>query len=239
MAEPTKAQLKRADARQRRRGQSANRAPEERKDGGAERDEEQPLEAVKHAAKVAVAGAAVGAAAAAARALTSHDEDQAQPPNDTETKPQTEPENESKVDTETKTGVETALEPGDEAQRPEAQKRGRGHRDHEDDGPASDGDQRRREEPRGAAPDDAKATVRHARDYLEALLDRTVESVSSFERTRDGWIVTLEVVEVSRIPESTDVLASYEMELDDDRNLRRYAQVRRYHRSQADRGEQA
>src|SRR2546429_9887471 len=117
MAAPTKAQLKRADARQRRRGQSANRAPEERKDGGAERDEEQPLEAVKHAAKVAVAGAAVGAAAAAARALTSHDEDQAQTPYDTETKPQTETENDSKVDTETKTGGVTGPETVEEGHR--------------------------------------------------------------------------------------------------------------------------
>jgi hypothetical protein len=70
------------------------------------------------------------------------------------------------------------------------------------------------------------------------LLERPVESVSAFERTHEGWLVTLEVVEVSRIPESTDVLASYEVELDDDRNLRRYARVRRYIRSQADRGDQ-
>ena len=59
--------------------------------------------------------------------------------------------------------------------------------------------------------------------------------VSSLERTDDGWLATVEVVEVSRVPESTDVLASYEIDLDDDRNLRRYARVRRYHRSQADR----
>jgi Gas vesicle synthesis protein GvpO len=45
------------------------------------------------------------------------------------------------------------------------------------------------------------------------------------------------VVELSRIPESTDVLALYEMELDDDRNLMRYDRVRRYYRSQADRGD--
>jgi hypothetical protein len=47
------------------------------------------------------------------------------------------------------------------------------------------------------------------------------------------------VVELNRIPETTDVMASYEMELDDDRNLRRYQQVRRYNRSQATRGEDA
>ena len=96
-----------------------------------------------------------------------------------------------------------------------------------------------REERHGAAPDDAKATVKQAREQLEALLELPVESVSGFERTRNGWLVTLEVLELSRIPESTDVLASYEMELDDDRNLVRYTRGRRYHRSQADRGDQA
>jgi hypothetical protein len=90
----------------------------------------------------------------------------------------------------------------------------------------------------GATAEDARATVQRAREQLEALLEGPVESVSSFERTNDGWLVTLEVVEVSRIPETTDVLASYEMELDEDRNLRRYARVRRYQRSQSDRAEQ-
>ena len=96
-----------------------------------------------------------------------------------------------------------------------------------------------REERHGAAPDDAKATVKQAREQLEGLLEFPVESVSGFERTPNGWLVTLEVLELSRIPESTDVLASYEMELDDDRNLVRYIRGRRYHRSQADRGDQA
>ena len=78
--------------------------------------------------------------------------------------------------------------------------------------------------------------MQRAREQLEALLGRESESVSAMERTHDGWLVTVEVVEVSRIPESTDVLASYEIELDESRNLRRYARVRRYNRSQADQG---
>ena len=81
--------------------------------------------------------------------------------------------------------------------------------------------------------------VKQAREQLEGLLEFPVESVSGFERTRNGWLITLEVLELSRIPESTDVLASYEMELDDDRNLVRYIRGRRYHRSQADRGDQS
>src|SRR5436305_1629835 len=73
MAEPTEAQRKRSQARERRRGQAA---PAENQPGdGVTEGGEEPLEAVKHAAKVAAAGAAVGAAAAAARALTSRDEE--------------------------------------------------------------------------------------------------------------------------------------------------------------------
>ncbi|TML50400.1 MAG: gas vesicle protein [Actinobacteria bacterium] len=104
--------------------------------------------------------------------------------------------------------------------------------------PTSSADGRREEPVQGASPDEATETVQRARRQLSALLERPVESVSAFERMHDGWLVTLEVVEVSRIPESTDVLASYELELDDDRKLRRYARVRRYSRSQADRGDQ-
>ena len=75
-----------------------------------------------------------------------------------------------------------------------------------------------------------------AREQLGSLLGKEPEAVSALESTGEGWLVTLEVVEVNRIPESTDVLASYEIELDDDLNLRRYARVRRYSRSQADQG---
>jgi gas vesicle protein GvpO len=231
VAEPTKAQKKRANARERRRGQG-DQPQEERNDGAAERDDEQPLEAVKHAAKVAAAGAAVGAAAAAARALTSRPDDDAGP--DT---PTTEPKGRTDTEREGRTETETAsrLEPEQQEEPSPAESGG----EPEARGAEPIGEQQQEHERRGAAPQDAKATVEQAREQLEALLNRPVESVSAFERTHDGWLVTLEVVEVSRIPESTDVLASYEMELDEDRNLMRYARVRRYHRSQADRGDQA
>jgi Gas vesicle synthesis protein GvpO len=229
MAEPSKAQRKRADARKRRRGQS-EQTTEERSDGAVEAEEEQPLESIKHAAKVAAAGAAVGAAAAAARALTSRVNDEAEP--QTETKPKTE----SKPETRSKAQPETPPRDEQESQEPRP---AQSDDEPEADGSAAVAEQRREDEVRGVAPKDARATVQQAREQLEALLDRPVESVSAFERTQDGWLVTMEVVEVSRIPESTDVLASYEMELDDDRNLRRYARARRYHRSQANTGEQA
>ena len=60
--------------------------------------------------------------------------------------------------------------------------------------------------------------------------------MSSFGRTRDGWRVTLEVLELRRVPETTDVLASYLVELDRDGNLVAYERLHRYHRSEAQDG---
>jgi len=79
--------------------------------------------------------------------------------------------------------------------------------------------------------------IDRAREQLQDLLERPVESVSSLERTHNGWVLALEVIELNRIPESTDLLASYEMELDENLDLRRYQQVRRYSRGQTDRAE--
>jgi hypothetical protein len=234
MAKPTDAQRKRSQARERRRGQ-APPADNQPSDGAIE-DGEEPLEAVKHAAKVAAAGAAVGAAAAAARALTSRNDEEehesepadqaAEAPAAEQESPAAEP-RQSNNEPVAEAGQASAAE--QESQEPEP----RSSRDRPSQGAGAS------EEPvRGASPDEATETVQRARRQLSALLERPVESVSAFERMHDGWLVTLEVVEVSRIPESTDVLASYEVELDDDRNLRRYARVRRYIRSQSDRGDQ-
>lgn len=88
----------------------------------------------------------------------------------------------------------------------------------------------------GAEPGRARELVDRAREQLRELHGSEAEAVSSFERTPDGWAVTLEVVELRRIPESTDVLASYRVELDGDGNLLRYERVRRYHRSEASDG---
>jgi hypothetical protein len=233
MPKPTEAQRKRSEARERRRGQAP---PSENQPGdGAIEGSEEPLEAVKHAAKVAAAGAAVGAAAAAARALTSHSDDEeheSEPADEAKGAPAAEPESSeaearpSDDGPADKADATAAEQDSQDAER-------RSSRDQPSEGaPAS-------EEPvRGASPDEATETVQRARQQLSDLLERPVESVSAFERMHDGWLVTLEVVEVSRIPESTDVLASYEVDLDDDRNLRRYARVRRYIRSQSDRGDQ-
>jgi hypothetical protein len=81
------------------------------------------------------------------------------------------------------------------------------------------------------APADA---VRRAVEQVAAMTDRPVEGVLGVRRDDDGWRVELELVELRRVPDSTDVLATYEVALDDGGELREYRRTRRYYRSQVE-----
>jgi hypothetical protein len=71
-----------------------------------------------------------------------------------------------------------------------------------------------------------------ARQLLE-LTGKDAEGVTGLERTDDGWTVQVEVVEVRRIPDTTDVLALYDVDTDDRGNMQGYRRVRRYARGSA------
>lgn len=68
-----------------------------------------------------------------------------------------------------------------------------------------------------------------ARELLE-LTGKGAESITGLERTDDGWVVQVEVVEVRRIPDTTDVLALYEVTTDDRGGMQGYRRVKRYAR---------
>lgn len=68
-----------------------------------------------------------------------------------------------------------------------------------------------------------------ARQLLE-LTGREAEGVVGMERTDDGWRIEVEVVEVRRIPDTTDVLALYEITVDEDGDVEGYRRLRRYGR---------
>jgi hypothetical protein len=81
----------------------------------------------------------------------------------------------------------------------------------------------------------ARDAAARVRDELPELLGRRIESVLGVERDDGGgWAVTVAVVELSRIPNSTDVLGAYEVTLDSSGELTGYRRRRRYNRSQAD-----
>ncbi|WP_198664219.1 gas vesicle protein GvpO [Jiangella endophytica] len=69
-----------------------------------------------------------------------------------------------------------------------------------------------------------------AAEELAALSGRTAEAVTGIHRTDDGWRVRVEVLELERVPRSTDVLAEYAVDLDGDGDLTGYRRARRYSR---------
>jgi len=73
-----------------------------------------------------------------------------------------------------------------------------------------------------------------ARRELAEITGLEAESATSLERSDDGgWTVTVELLELSRIPETDDMLGLYEVDLDEEGQLLSYRRVRRYSRSQA------
>jgi hypothetical protein len=73
---------------------------------------------------------------------------------------------------------------------------------------------------------------RRACAELGELLGRAPEGVVSLERTEDGWRLGIEVVETRRIPDTADVLAEYEVDVDKRGRLMSYRRARRYARGQ-------
>ncbi|WP_189323258.1 gas vesicle protein GvpO [Streptomyces flaveus] len=76
--------------------------------------------------------------------------------------------------------------------------------------------------------------LRHARAQLAELTGMAAESVSSFERTEDGWTLEIEVLELARVPDTMSLLASYEVTLDPHGELTGYRRVRRYERGRSE-----
>ncbi len=97
---------------------------------------------------------------------------------------------------------------------------------------SSGGAARKASAPRAEAPPRPKALdlARSAGRQLGELTGQEVEGVTGLERTDDGWTVTAQVVEVRRIPNTTDVLGTYEVELDEDGDLVGYRRLRRFAR---------
>jgi hypothetical protein len=75
---------------------------------------------------------------------------------------------------------------------------------------------------------------RAAIEQLAELTGQKVEGLSGIHRNDDGWVASAEVLELRRVPETSDVLATYEVELDDDGSVTGYRRVKRYTRAQTE-----
>lgn len=80
-----------------------------------------------------------------------------------------------------------------------------------------------------------REAIQRVRRELPELLGHPVEAVLGLEPDDSkGWNVTVQVVELARIPHSTDVLGTYEVTLDKDGEVQSYKRRRRYYRNQPD-----
>jgi len=73
-----------------------------------------------------------------------------------------------------------------------------------------------------------------ARQTIEDLTGYPPESVSGLQWDGENWLVTVDVCELERVPSTTDVLATYVVQLDDSGGLLGYKRTRRFVRGQAE-----
>jgi hypothetical protein len=79
-----------------------------------------------------------------------------------------------------------------------------------------------------AGPLRASEVALEAAAQLLDLVGKEAEGVVGINRTDAGWVVQVEVLELRRIPSTTDVLAVYEATLDEDGVLIGYRRLHRY-----------
>jgi len=91
---------------------------------------------------------------------------------------------------------------------------------------------------RDGKPSDDKRSARDlaltAMETIHELTGYPPESVSGLQWDGEAWLVTVDVCELERIPSTSDVMASYVVQLDDGGGLLGYKRTRRFHRSAAE-----
>jgi Gas vesicle synthesis protein GvpO len=229
-------QRERAEARKGRRVEADE--PTDQSDSDQSDESDQPSFDLKRVAATAVTAALAGALAGAAKAVVDKRGRTTQPQRDDGGEDEQEPVSASheeagpEPERQTTDEGEADEEPKDEAQ----VDAGEPDDPEPDDEPARAQEQDHNSEQTGAATADVASMIARAKQHVEAVLGSEPESVSGVELSNGNWRVNVEVVQLRRIPESTDILASYAVMLDGDGDLLSVQELRRYRRSQAEDG---
>lgn len=215
------------EVRDQRRHERAE-ARQGRRSGGGESSDQQGID-LKRAITTAAAAAVVGGLAGAAKAFADRQGRSSEPEA---AKDSPEPSDQSDEPTADEPEEEPAEERDDE---PVAEQ----HDEEPDEQEQDEPDQEEQEQPqqpeRTAAPSgDIAKVVARAREHVEQVLGEEPEGVSGIDRTNGNWCVNVEIVKLRRIPESTDVLASYAVVVDGEGDLVSLQETRRYRRSHAE-----
>jgi Gas vesicle synthesis protein GvpO len=157
-----------------------------------------------------------------------------------------EPEDESPEDSEDESEDDSEEEPEDESVEQPEDESGEVPEDEsgDDEAASDDAPQSRngkRDQSQGVdgslgIDDDSTKLLSRAREYALQLTGHSVESFSGLAREEEGWRIGMEIVEVSRVPSTTDVLASYEVVLNGDGELVDFRRAGRYYRNATDSG---
>ena len=86
----------------------------------------------------------------------------------------------------------------------------------------------------GKAKISARELALEARATVKDMTDFDPETVSALQWDGESWLVSVEVCELTRIPNTTDVMATYVVQLDDGGGLLGYKRERRYLRGEAE-----
>ncbi len=82
----------------------------------------------------------------------------------------------------------------------------------------------------------AQELTKAALTTVEELTGYEAEAVTGLEWEGEEWRITVDALELSRVPNTTDVIGEYEVKLDERGTLRGYRRARRHIRGQADGG---
>ena len=86
----------------------------------------------------------------------------------------------------------------------------------------------------GKARISARELALEARATVKDMTEFDPETVSALQWDGETWLVSVEVCELTRIPNTTDVMATYVVQLDDGGGLLGYKRERRYLRGEAE-----
>ena len=82
----------------------------------------------------------------------------------------------------------------------------------------------------------AATAARKAKEQIQDLVGFTAEQVTAVSRLDEGWSVTVEVLELRRIPETMDVLGVYDVELSRRGDVVGWRRTGRHYRSDMEGG---
>ncbi|HET6357390.1 gas vesicle protein GvpO [Streptomyces sp.] len=129
--------------------------------------------------------------------------------------------------------------PGSERAAPEPKRPARPKRESGNGSERSSTEGARRKTTKASTPPrlSGRRAAARAAQHVSELAGKDLEAVTSLEKKEQGWQVGIEVVESHRIPDSTDILAVYLVEMDDAGELISYRREKRHYRGRAEKSD--